>query len=417
MSSELIRQGVATTTAAPEEVHVLTGPVLVATDGGSESDSAVVAAQLYAARTGSPIRVVGAVEPIVIYTFDVATVPMDPSVLGPRRTMLREAIHDQLRRLAPRDASYPVAIQEGTVAQILAHEAHASHARLLVLGRGRHGLVDRLIEGETVLRVLQLADVPVLAAEAGAAELPKSVLIATDFSPYSIYAARVALSLVDPEATIYLVHATRSREPLEEELERVSEAIGARNMNLHLVVLRGDPGRELVNFASRNNVDLVASGTHGYGFFNRLVLGSVATSLVRGAPCSVLAVPGTALTRARASLSAGNGATHLVAPRDWSHELSELTNRSSGRRCSVEIDDAELGAQLQGNALPLVGASYDRHGNEVQLMFGMPNLASRYLTHVVANVTGLDVYCDMEGRERAVRFTNAGGSTLLTFTD
>lgn len=417
MSSQLTRQDVATESELSRTLKLPGGPVVVASDGGPDSDAAVVAAQLYAARTGAPIRVVGALEPFVIQTFDIGTVPADPSILGPRRTMLREEIHDQLRRLAPRDATYPVAIIDGIAPQVIANEAHGAHAQLLVLGRGRHGLVDRLMEGETVLRVLQLADVPVLAVEPGAAELPKRVLIATDFSPYSTYAARVALSFVDPEAIIYLAHATRNKEPLEQQIEAMRHEIGADGMEVHPVVLRGDPGRELVNFASRSNVDLAVSGTHGYGFFNRLVLGSVATALVRGAPCSVLIVPGNALARATERMKAGVGHTHSVPTRNWSHELSEFTHRNVGRQCSAEIDDPDLGAQLQGSALPLIGASYDRHGNEVQLMFGMRGLASRYLTHVIPDVTSVDILCDQVGRERTLRVSNDGGSTLITFTD
>lgn len=418
MSSQLNRQDVATAPERASRVPRLPGgPIIVASDGAPDSDAALVAARIFATRTGAPVRVVGALEPIVIQTFDIGTVPADPSMLGPRRTMLREGIHDQLRRFAPHDAVIPVVIRDGIAPQVIASEAHAVHASLLVLGRGRHGLVDRLMEGETVLRVLQLADVPVLAVEPGAAELPKRVLIATDFSLYSIYAARVALSLVDPEAIIYLAHSTRSREPIEPELEKVIHEIGADDMEVHRVILRGDPGRELVNFASRSNVDLAVSGTHGYGFFNRLVLGSVATALVRGAPCSVLVVPGHALDRAAVRTNAANGQTRALSSHTWSHELAEFTRRNAGRCCSVEIDDPDLGAQLQGNAIPLIGASHDRHGNEVQLMFGMRGLTGRYLTHVVPDVTAVDILHDQVGRERALHVSNDGGSTLITFTD
>ena len=37
----------------------------------------------------------------------------------------------------------------------------------------------------------------------------------------------VALALADPEATIYLAHATRGRAPIEPELEKVIREIGA----------------------------------------------------------------------------------------------------------------------------------------------------------------------------------------------
>jgi nucleotide-binding universal stress UspA family protein len=287
------------------------GPIIAATDGSPDADAAIIAAQLLGAHTNASIQVVSALEPIVIPSMGWDTTPVSPDVYVHRRTALREAILEQLRRLVPSSIEYPVSLIDGDTAPVLARVAHERRARLLLLGRGRHSLVDRLLMGETVPRVLQLADVPVFAAESGIAALPRRILIATDFSPYSLYASRVALSLVDRDATLYLAHVTPRPEKLGPGLEWMAEGnglsaafdqmrteIGAEHMHVETAILSGSPGRALVDFASSTNVDLVVSGTHGYGFFNRLVLGSVATQLVRGAPCSVLAVPGSAAERA-----------------------------------------------------------------------------------------------------------------------
>ena len=403
--------------ASRQSLRLPTGPILVATDGTPDSDSAIVAAQLIGARSGAPVQVLSALEPLMIQTYDMGTVPADPAMFGPRRAMLRELIHEQLRRLLPATTDIPVTIVDGNAAQVLARVAHDRHARLLILGRGRHGLVDRLMLGETVLRALQLADVPVLAAEPGISELPRRVLIATDFSPYSAYAARVAVSLIDPEATIYLAHVAPRTAQLQADLERFRHEIGADQMTVESIVLSGKPGRALVNFAASSNVDLVVSGTHGYGFFNRLVLGSVAMQLVRAAPCSVLAVPGSAATRAATREHAGQGRTRTVPPDEWSRQLETFSRSNAGRQCTAEIDDRELGAQVQGNALPLIGAAYDHHDQEVQLMFGASGLAGRYLSHVVPDVSQVDVLADEDGRDRALRVASGSGSTLVTFTD
>jgi nucleotide-binding universal stress UspA family protein len=56
--------------------------------------------------------------------------------------------------------------------------------------------------------------------------------------------------------------------------------------------VNGHPGVALVDFARGARADLIAVGTHGAGFFSRLVIGSVTTYLLRSAPCSILAVPG-----------------------------------------------------------------------------------------------------------------------------
>lgn len=400
-----------------KSLRLPTGPIIVATDGTPDSDSAIVAAQLFASHTGAPIQLVSAVEPVIIQTFDMGTVPADPAFYGPRRAMQRELVHDQLRRLLPPGTELQVTLLDGIAAQMLAREAHDRHARLLILGRGRHGLVDRLMLGETVLRALQLADVPVLAAESGVSELPKRILIATDFSPYSVYAARVALSLADPGATIRLAHVAPRTDRLEAEFERVRREMGAEHMAVETVVLSGSPGRALVDYATTANVDLVVSGTHGYGFFNRLILGSVATQLVRGAPCSVLAVPGSAAMRAATREHAGGGHTRSVAENEWPRALTTFSRHNAGRQCSAEIDDLQLGAQVQGNALPLVGAAYDHHGNEVQLMFGASGLAGRYLSHVVPDVSSVEILADADGRDRALRVASGSGFTLVTFID
>ncbi len=49
-------------------------------------------------------------------------------------------------------------------------------------------------------------------------------------------------------------------------------------------------GEEIVNFSKEQNADLLVLGTHGYGGWNRLTMGSVAEFVVRNAPCAVLTV-------------------------------------------------------------------------------------------------------------------------------
>src|SRR5262249_9075776 len=62
-------------------------------------------------------------------------------------------------------------------------------------------------------------------------------------------------------------------------------------INVETVTLHGDPANEVLHWATRIGADLIAAGSHGYGFFSRLLLGSVATKLLRRASCAVLGVP------------------------------------------------------------------------------------------------------------------------------
>ncbi|HEX6965246.1 MAG TPA: universal stress protein [Gemmatimonadaceae bacterium] len=418
--------------AAPQQpLPPTTGPIIVATDGTEASDAAIVAARLLAASTNAPLQVVSAVEPITPPLFSTDAAPLLADVTTPRRAAQRDAIHQQLQRLVQPPGDCSVTMFDGEAAPVLAKAAHDRHARLLVLGRGRHGVMGRLLIGETVLRVLQLADVPVLAVEPGLAALPQRAMIAIDFSPCSIYAARVALSIIDPNATVYLVYVTPRLEQLAPAFEQLEEhdaqiqaafaqlrrELGAEHMRIEPVTIRGHLGRALVDFASSKNVDLVASGTHGYGFFNRLILGSVATQLVRGAQCSVLAVPGSAAVRAAAHGEARPGRTRSL-PRDaWPHELELFSRDNASRRCRLEVDDRDLGAQAVGTDLPLAGATYDHHAGEVQFVFGSSGRLGRSLSHVVPDVTAIDIQSDTDGRARALHVATERGSTLVTFAD
>ncbi len=56
----------------------------------------------------------------------------------------------------------------------------------------------------------------------------------------------------------------------------------------------GDPAEEILGYAQRHPIDLIVVGTQGRTGVSRVLLGSVAERVVRGARCPVLVVPGTA---------------------------------------------------------------------------------------------------------------------------
>ena len=57
------------------------------------------------------------------------------------------------------------------------------------------------------------------------------------------------------------------------------------------VTVRGDPASSLLSFAQQAQCDLIAVGTQRSSFLERLVVGSVATRVLRTSRCGVLAVP------------------------------------------------------------------------------------------------------------------------------
>jgi nucleotide-binding universal stress UspA family protein len=65
---------------------------------------------------------------------------------------------------------------------------------------------------------------------------------------------------------------------------------GVREDLIITTVLDGHPAEELDTYAANNDIDLVVIGSHGRKGFDRLLIGSVADKVVRGAKVPVLIV-------------------------------------------------------------------------------------------------------------------------------
>ena len=60
--------------------------------------------------------------------------------------------------------------------------------------------------------------------------------------------------------------------------------------DLSTEVIMGPPQRAIVERAEEWGADWIIVGSHGYGFWSRAMLGSVSSSVVHHAPCSVIVV-------------------------------------------------------------------------------------------------------------------------------
>ena len=55
-------------------------------------------------------------------------------------------------------------------------------------------------------------------------------------------------------------------------------------------ILTGDVAEEIINFAKKEGFDLILMGTHGRKGLDKVIFGSVAEKVVKGAPCPVLTI-------------------------------------------------------------------------------------------------------------------------------
>jgi nucleotide-binding universal stress UspA family protein len=83
------------------------------------------------------------------------------------------------------------------------------------------------------------------------------------------------------------------REDAEEAVGRVQAIAEATDATIPVetAVMEGKPSREIVRYAEAEDCDLVVMGTHGRGGIDRLLLGSVAESVVRASSVPVTTVP------------------------------------------------------------------------------------------------------------------------------
>lgn len=140
----------------------------------------------------------------------------------------------------------------------------------------------------------------------------KTIVLATDGSEDAALAAQAAGSLASRTgASLHIVHAwypiypmaypyplpesylteyeDAARATLTEAVEQVKQQNGVE-VETHLVM--GRPADEIVEQAQKLGADLLVLGSRGMGPIERLVIGSVAESVLHHAPCPVLAMRG-----------------------------------------------------------------------------------------------------------------------------
>jgi nucleotide-binding universal stress UspA family protein len=139
---------------------------------------------------------------------------------------------------------------------------------------------------------------------------PEVILVAVDTSTGSnrVLANAARLARAFPGAALHVVHVfrtsrfdrahagapTASADALADAKEHLefhvrSARLQCRNsVTGHFIV--GDPTGEILRVRSEINADMLVVGTHDHSGFERLLLGSIAETLMRKAGCSVLVV-------------------------------------------------------------------------------------------------------------------------------
>ena len=220
-----------------------------------------------------------------------------------------------LEHIDPSDSRWRFVIATGEdVGEVIIAQAQAASADLIVM-RSRRRPHRAALLGSTAESVCRNAPCPVLVMHNDQREFVndqlrmnlKRVLVAYDFSDYSELALKYGLSIAqEHQAQLHLLHVLPPNSVNEPEiawypikgesayhsaarrLQRVVPAEVHLWCDVKTAVSEGQPYREILNYADRNEIDLISVGAHGAGFGMRALFGSNVDRVLRQAACPVL---------------------------------------------------------------------------------------------------------------------------------
>jgi len=217
----------------------------------------------------------------------------------------RHQVNDALGSTVSDAARQDLDVLFGPAAVVLQQVMRERRPGLVVLGGKHHSVLERWLGGSTSLHVVRTAEVPVLVT-AGTPKTFRRVLVAADLSkaagPTIGLAERFAklvgaelrvLSVFEPLPNLSGVpspdpteYFALAQETLEQEIWPL-----VRTPGVEKIVRHGTVVDTVMREAADWRADIVVVGSHGKGWAQRVLLGSVTESLVNQLPTSLLVAP------------------------------------------------------------------------------------------------------------------------------
>lgn len=186
----------------------------------------------------------------------------------------------------------------------------------------------------------------------------EKLLLPTDGSKFSESAIREAIKLAKIcSSKLYAVSVIKTNLEFEtlvpqviekdekeaiEHLESIKTRASKEGVNCEIIVLRGEePYQDIVDEATKNQVNMIIMGRHGRTGLLRLMMGSVTAKVIGHAPCNILVVPPTAKVECRNILIATDGSKYSEAATSEAIGIAKRCG-SSLIVISVASSDAEI---------------------------------------------------------------------------
>ena len=301
--------------------------ILVPLDGSDLAEHALPMALSIARRHNARLHFVRVYVPVA-GVYGEHAVPYDEALDRGLMQRAQDYLDDVVARLASvATIQATAALREGSIAETIARHAAAVGADLLVMTTQGRGPLGRFWLGSVSDELARQAGIPILfmrpqgiAPDLALEPAIRRVLIPLDGSGLAESILDPVLALWDSERTEYtllqIVQPTAAldygpaggavtwfhealkqlRELQQHELKRVHDyleplaaRLRARSFNVNTRVVADErPANAILHDAAAHGADLIALATRGRGGLKRLVLGSIADKVLRGADTAVL---------------------------------------------------------------------------------------------------------------------------------
>lgn len=275
---------------------------MVGVDSQDHSDEAIAAAFRLAPKFGLEVELVHATE-----VDNELWLQIDPVGVKRAQDAAARRLEGTLSSagLVGLDVSRSLKVVPGSAAHALIEAAHTSSAACLVLGA--HRRTAPVDFGDTVRAVVVRAPCPVL-VQVGAPRPIRRILCAIDLGPSGLAVLALARdwaralgaelvtlhTFVRPELGFLLGYPVpfppsmveSARETEEREFRRMLEPFDWRGVLHRELFYEADPAQDLLS--EQRNFDLLVLGTHGRKGLASVLVGSVASAVLRGAERPVL---------------------------------------------------------------------------------------------------------------------------------
>ena len=312
-------------------------PIVVGVDASREAAEAATFVGRVADRAGTACHIVHATrDPLISWQ----------ATEGAR---YRQALRDQARTqlltelgpVLPADVRNRLAVRLGSTPHVLTTVATDVGAGLIILGGKHHSVLGRWLGGSTSLNVARITHIPLLVTAGGGRGI-RRVLVAVDVSSAAgptldvaqeyaaLFGAELrAVSVIEPLPVIpeftppydLTQYYTLSEELLQDEVWSRLRTPGVQTF-----VRYGLTVETIIAEASEWNADLLVVGSHGKGWAERMLVGSVTERLLNHLPTS-----GSWCRLAQPERSSRGKAPLRRSPRDDRHHLT-----NNGRPVSIE---------------------------------------------------------------------------------